>query len=117
MEEENKKKKKEYKFKSICEFCGVEFPHNKDGNTSCYHCFKFFVRFGGIKDYKEFMDAFDMEDTKKSKDAYIKFSDDLKRFLKIYGDWRIDKVLENPEKFLDMVKVGKKRKKKKDQGS
>lgn len=80
-----KEKKKEYKYKKTCIFCN-------------------FSQFGGIKNYNEFLQAFDFTDNTETKEKCIQFVDNVKRFLEIKGDWKIDKILENPREFLDRVK-------------
>lgn len=106
------KQEKKYKYERICIFCNKAFLTNNEEYHGCYNCFRFFTQFGGIKNYNEFLDAFGLSDSIGTKEEYIKFVDNIKRFLKIRKDWRIDKILENPREFLDKVKIGIKRKKK-----
>ena len=81
--------------------CGLKSPRE----------FKFYQQFGGVKDYNAFLELFELKDSIESKDKYINFVDNIKRFLEIRGDWRVDEILQNPDKFLDKVKIGEKRKK------
>lgn len=97
-------KKKEYKYEKICIFCNNSFQTNNDEFQSCYKCFRFFSQFGGIKNYNEFLQAFDLSESIETKEKYIQFVDNVKRFLEIKGDWKIDRILENPGEFLDKVK-------------
>jgi hypothetical protein len=99
-----KRKKKGYKYEKTCIFCDNSFQTNNNEFQSCYKCFRFFSQFGGIKNYNEFLRAFDLSDDMETKEKYIQFVDNVKRFLEIKGNWKIDKILENPRGFLDMVK-------------
>lgn len=103
--------KNEYKYKKVCCFCGRDFQTYREEFQCCYKCFKFYQQFGGVKDYNAFLELFELKDSIESKDKYINFVDNIKRFLEIRGDWRVDEILQNPDKFLDKVKIGEKRKK------
>jgi len=99
--------KKEYKYKKTCCFCGREFQTDHEEFQCCYDCFRFYRQFGGIKDYNEFLEAFELEDSAETKERYIQFVDNVKKFLEIKGDWRVDNILENIGEFLDRVKPRK----------
>lgn len=109
---QEKRVRKEYKYRKTCCFCRREFQTDHDEFQCCYDCFRLYRQFGGIKDYNEFLEAFELEDCAESKDKYIQFVDNVKKFLEIKGDWRVDAILEDPQKFLDKVKIGEKRNKK-----
>ena len=101
-----------HKYEKACIFCNKTFITYNDEYSGCYDCFKFFSRFGGIKDFTEFLEAFELHDNQEAKEEYIRFVDSLKKFSEIRGDWKVDKILQNPGEFLDKVKIGTKRKKK-----
>ena len=103
---------KTYKYQKRCNFCDKSFKTNSDEYLWCYSCFRFFMQFGRIKDYKEFLEAFELKESQETREEYIKFVDNLKKFLDIKGDWKTEKILENPGKFLDKINIGEKRKKK-----
>ena len=102
---------KKYKYEKSCVFCKRVFHTDHKDFQCCYDCFRFYRQFGGIKDYNEFLEAFEQNDSVETKEKYIQFVDSVKKFLEIKGDWRVDAILENPGKFLDKVKIGGKRKK------
>lgn len=96
---------KKYKYERTCILCDNIFKTNNEKYQSCYTCFKFFRQFGGIKDYNEFLEAFEVKDGLQAKEEYIKFCDNVKKFKDINGDWKVDKILEKPGEFLDKVKI------------
>lgn len=99
-------------FVKTCVLCGNDFKTKNEKYTCCYRCFRFYYDFGGIKDYKEFLEKFSIENSTESKDKYIEFVDNVKKFQEIRGYWRVENILDNPGEFLDKVEIGKKRKKK-----
>lgn len=109
---EPEKATRDYKFEKTCIFCESTFHTNNDKFKSCYKCYKFFSQFGGIKNYGQFLEAFGLNDNVETKEQYIQFVDDVKQFLEIQGDWRIDKILQNPREFLDKVEARKEKPKK-----
>ena len=108
--EEKKNNLKKYKYEKICIFCNNKFLTNNEEYQNCFKCFKFFTQFGGIKNYSEFLEAFELDDNTETKEKYIKFVDNVKRFLDIRGDWRVDKILEKPGEFLEKIKIKEKEK-------
>ena len=100
---------KEYKYQKTCVFCERGFNTDHEEFKCCYDCYRLYRQFGGIKDYSEFLEAFKLSDGAETKERYIEFVDNVKKFLEIQGDWRVDVILENPDKFLDRVKIGEKR--------
>ena len=100
-------------YDKTCVLCNNEFKTKNDSYTCCYNCFKFYYRFGGIKNYQEFLEKFELDDCIESKDRYIQFVDNVKKYQDIRGDWRVENILDNPGDFLDKVKIGEKRNKKK----
>ena len=99
--------KKEYVYERICKLCDRPFKTNKE-YTSCYRCFRFFMQFGGIKNYQQFLEGFQLSDSENSKSNYIEFVDKRSIFLKMRGEWTIGNILANPGEFLDRVKEDKK---------
>lgn len=93
-----------------CILCNKKFKTRKDYEI-CYKCFKFFYQYGGIENYRQFLDAFNLKDNSESKNKYIGFMDKKNRFLKVKGNWTVDNILANPEKFLDKIKPGRRKKK------
>lgn len=104
-------------YEKTCVLCSKGFKTYNDEFKCCYPCFKFYRQFGGIKSYNDFLMAFALNDSNEAKERYISFVDNVKKFLDIKGDWRVDAILEDPKRFLDMVKIGEKRKKLKDSQS
>lgn len=90
-----------------CRVCEKTFEPKRKEYLVCYKCFKFFQQFGGINNYGEFLEAFDLDDNQESKDNYIEFVDKLRVYKDVQGIWAVDEILKNPGKFLDKVKTKK----------
>ncbi len=104
-------KKEKQKFEKICVLCNKPFKTYNNEYVCCYPCFKFYRQFEKIKSYNWFLEAFELQDGPEAKDEYIRFVDNLNIFKEIKGDWRVEKILENTNEFLDKVKIGEKRNK------
>ena len=67
-----------------CPVCFNEFDSNKGKYNVCYTCYKFYNKFGGIRNYKTFLMVFKLEDCLESKENYIKFVEDFNKFVDNY---------------------------------
>lgn len=94
---------------SNCEICQKDFHPSQPDHQICYKCYRFFRDYGGIKSYQQFLEAFQLPDSANTRENYIEFVDTRSKFLDIYGDWKVDKILENPRAYLDKVKAREKR--------
>jgi hypothetical protein len=102
---------REYKYEKKCIFCSKMFHTDHEEFQCCFDCYRFYQEHGGVKNYGAFLELFELPDSIESKEKYIQFVDNVKKFLEIRGDWRVDEILTNPDKFLNKVKKGEKRKK------
>lgn len=108
-ERKQKIEPKQYKYEKICSICGNKFKTNHDEFKTCYNCYKFFTQYGGIETYKKFLEAFNLLDNENTKSNYIEFIDNKNKYLKIKGDWKIEKILTNPGEYLDRIKTAEKK--------
>ncbi|MFH1637276.1 MAG: hypothetical protein ABIB71_02515 [Candidatus Woesearchaeota archaeon] len=102
---EDFEKYKPARYEKVCGICQNGFRTNHEEYKICYECYKLFHDYGRIKDYNEFLDAFDLEDSPENKEYYIEFVDKLKKFIEINGEWEIEKILKDPRKYLDKINV------------
>ncbi|PIN81339.1 hypothetical protein COV13_01520 [Candidatus Woesearchaeota archaeon CG10_big_fil_rev_8_21_14_0_10_32_9] len=93
------------KFKK-CLRCNCELKDRK--YLYCVDCFRFIKKYANIKNYKEFLMIFDLEDSIESKDNYIEFVDDMNKFFDL-EDFSVEGILNNPSEYLEKVTPNKKR--------